>query len=407
MCSNPDAGDAARTIGMIACGLLLLLGCTPSERQAEAQTEAQADVGIVASTGRDGDRLITNTNPPPRAKQEFQTDFSRSLIDFSEVISGGPPKNGIPAIRAPQFESMAAADQWIGKNEMVFVIDGTRYGEEARIYPVQILIYHEIVNDKIGDTPVSITYCPLCNSAVAFSGEVNEHALTFGVSGRIRYSNMIMYDDQTESWWQQATGKAIVGDLVGTRLTIVPLLTASWSEVQERYENAIVLSRDTGHQRPYGRNPYRGYDTSEYPFLFSKRAIDTKEEPFARVVVGRADGEEKPFLYSNLETNIVTHDTIGTTEVVLFWAAGSASPLDAGNTADGRAVGSANIFNTQLGTERLMFTVEKGQIVDTKTNSQWSVLGTAVSGTLKGEQLTALPAIQHFWFSYAAFSDES
>lgn len=389
--------------------LLLTIGvsitCTPREKDSE-QIAVEGAAPFLVANGE----LIPNPSPPPGAKREFSTDFSRSLIDFSEVISGGPSKDGIPAINAPQFESIAAADRWVGEHETVFVIDGTPYGEKTvRIYPVQIFIYHEIVNDRLGSTPISITYCPLCNSALAFDGRVNGHTLTFGVSGRLRFSNMIMYDDKTESWWQQATGKGIVGELAGARLTILPLLTVSWSEAKARYTDAEVLSRITGYNRPYGRNPYRGYDTSARPFLFLQRAIDTQQEPFERVVVGRVGGEGEPFLYSVLQRDVVIQDSIGGVEVVLFWATDAASPLDSGSTADGRIVGSANIFAARLDSDDdpLTFVVKRGRIIDQQTNSEWSPLGVALSGPLAGRQLTALPSIQHFWFSYAAFAEES
>lgn len=216
-----------------------------------------------------------------------------------------------------------------------------------------------------------------------------------------------MYDDKTESWWQQATGKAIVGKLAGARLRIVPLLTVSWNEAKELYDDAQVLSRNTGHRRPYGRNPYSGYDTTAHPFLFLGKAIDRKQEPFERVVVGRVNGDEKAFLYLALQEQIATEDTIGGRAVVLFWAGDSASPLDADTIGGGRQVGSANIFDAQLGSETLTFTVKRGRIFDQQTDSEWSPLGVALSGPLKGKRLTSLPSIQHFWFSYAAFSEES
>lgn len=216
-----------------------------------------------------------------------------------------------------------------------------------------------------------------------------------------------MYDDKTDSWWQQATGKAIVGELVGTRLKIVPLLTASWGEAKELYDDndARVLSRNTGYNRPYGRNPYSGYDTSAHPFLFLRKEIDKQHEPFERVVVGRVNGEEKAFLYSVLQKQIVTEDIIGDRAVVLFWATDSASPLDASTTGGGRQVGSANIFDARLDSRTLTFAVKQGRIFDRQTESEWNPLGIAVSGPLKSQQLTSLPSIQHFWFSYAAFSE--
>ena len=389
---------------------ICVLGCTSTKETegARAGGSKESVDPVLPTTRKQADTFVQNADPPPGAAREFETDFLRSLVDFKEIISGGPPKDGIPAIDNPKFVSVNAADAWLQDGEMVFVIDGTRYGiNRVRVYPVEIFIYHEIVNDVFGNVPIAVTYCPLCNSAVAFKRvSADGRTLRFGVSGRLRFSNMIMYDDRTESWWQQATGKAIVGELAQERLEIVPLLTISWKEARELYSDALVLSRDTGHQRPYGTNPYVGYDTLDAPFLLRNYQVDPNQNPFERVVVGQVNGKERAFLYSGLRENIVTHAVIGGQKVVLFWAPESVSPLDGDTTAGGRIVGSANIFVPKVERRNLTFTVHTGVISDKQTDSIWSPSGVAVSGELTGQQLEAVPSIQHFWFSYAAFSAE-
>lgn len=389
---------------------IAIIGCVQTKSDEESRSTPVIPSVINNDNGGATSQLdpaLQNQSPPPGAKNEFKTDFSISLIDFKEVISGGPPKNGIPAIREPQFDTVDAADSWLQKNEMVFVFSGAPYGsDETHIYPVQILIYHEIVNDRFNNIPIIITYCPLCNSALAFLGVVENQQLSFGVSGRLRFSNMIMYDDQTESWWQQATGKAVVGDFVGERLEIVPLLTLSWGEARASFPNAQVLSQNTGARRPYGRNPYVGYDTLDHPFLYRGKAIDSSRNPFARVIVATIGGEERAYLYAIVRDNIVTHDVIADRAVVLLWSNESVSPLDEGQVASGRVVGSANIFFPVVLDMALTFVVKNGTIIDEQTESIWNSSGIAISGQLQGERLMPAPSIQHFWFSYTAFSEE-
>ena len=160
---------------------------------------------------------------------EWKTDFSRHTVPLDEIVSGGPPKDGIPAIDHPMFVAVHEADRWLGQREPVVVV---RLGDETKAYPLQILIWHEIVNDVVGATPVAVTYCPLCNTALAFDRRLDGRVLDFGTTGRLRYSDLVMYDRQTESWWQQATGEAIVGSLAGAELTFIPAPLVSWKTVK-------------------------------------------------------------------------------------------------------------------------------------------------------------------------------
>ena len=200
--------------------------------------------------------------PPDVNSREWRTDFSRRTVALAEIVSGGPPKDGIPAIDRPQFESVAGAAVWLHDREPVVVVE---IGEFARAYPLQILIWHEIVNDEVGGTPVAVTFCPLCNTALAFDRRLDGHVLDFGATGRLRHSDLVMYDRQTESWWQQATGEGIVGAYAGKRLRWLPAPLTSWRDFRDAYPAGRVLSRNTGHNRPYGRNPYERYDTRAGP----------------------------------------------------------------------------------------------------------------------------------------------
>ena len=197
----------------------------------------------------------------------WSTDFCEHSVPYSEIISGGPPPDGIPPIDNPAYTDIASADDWIANDEPVIALD---VNGDARAYPLQILTWHEIVNDTIGGTPVAVTFCPLCYAAVTFvRPEIDGERLTFGTTGNLRHSDMVMWDRQTESWWQQFTGEGIVGDLTGETLESIPAPMISWAEFKETHPEGQVLSRDTGFNRRYGENPYVGYDdVNETPFLY-------------------------------------------------------------------------------------------------------------------------------------------
>jgi hypothetical protein len=187
----------------------------------------------------------------------WKTDFSRHTVPYAEIISGGVPRDGIPPIDSPSFVSIEAANSWLADREPVIALE---INGDARAYPLQIMTWHEIVNDSVGGIPVAVTFCPLCNSAIAFNRRIGEIVYDFGVSGKLRNSDLIMWDRQTESWWQQFTGEAIVGSLAGIRLDMLPAVIISWGDFRSAYPEGQVLSRETGFSRPYGRNPYAGYD---------------------------------------------------------------------------------------------------------------------------------------------------
>ncbi|MDX1430352.1 MAG: DUF3179 domain-containing (seleno)protein, partial [Rhodothermales bacterium] len=142
----------------------------------------------------------------------WKTDWDKRSVNLDEIISGGVPKDGIPPIDRPKFVSPSSASSWVGDREPVILlaIEG-----DARAYPLQIMTYHEIVNDEVGGEPVTVTFCPLCYSAIVFRRTLDGRVYDFGVSGMLRYSDLIMYDRQTESLWQQILGEAIVGELTG------------------------------------------------------------------------------------------------------------------------------------------------------------------------------------------------
>lgn len=342
---------------------------------------------------------------PPGATFEFKTDFSKHSVPYSEILSGGPPKDGIPAIDDPKFVTVKEADAWLKPVEPVIFF---QIGDDARAYPIQIFMWHEIVNDTVGDVPVVITFCPLCNTAIAFERTANGQVFDFGTTGRLRYSNLIMYDRQTETWWQQATGEAIAGELTGTQLVFRPAAIISWADFKTNYPDGKVLSRDTGFNRSYGNNPYVGYDdVNNPPFLYRGPETPGELPPVARVLTVDLNGEAVAYPYDVLQKVNVVNDMAGGTYVVVMWAAGTASALDGDTVAGGRDVGAANAFARDLDGQTLTFAFDGSKIVDDETGSEWNVLGYALNGPLAGKQLTAVVAVNHFWFSWAAFKPET
>lgn len=354
-----------------------------------------------ATTAASAPALLPVQTPPAGATTEFSTDFSKSIVRFDEVLSGGPPKDGIPAIDAPKFISVAEADAWLKPNEPVALIN---VNGDARAYPVQVLTWHEIVNDAVGGVPLAVTYCPLCNTAIAFERTFDGRELDFGTTGRLRYSNLIMYDRQTETWWQQGTGQAIAGLYAGQRLTQRPMTLISWADFKAAHPDGQVLDRDTGFARSYGRNPYIGYDNpSTQPFLYQGPATPNLLPALARVFALNLNGDPVAFPYDALAQRRALTDVVGGEPVVVLWTPGTASALDAPLVADGRDVGAAASYSRVLDGQTLDFAVTGDAIVDAQTGSRWDGLGRAVDGPLKGKQLTEVVGANHFWFSWAAF----
>ena len=262
-----------------------------------------------------------------------RTDFSSTSLDgWIEIVSGGPGRDGIPAIDAPTF--IAARDESrIDPTEPVMVLEIE--GELPRAYPVRYLIWHEIVNDTVADLPVAVTFCPLCNSGVVFDRRVEGDTLTFGVTGKLRHSDMIMFDRETESWWQQATGEGIVGAHAGTTLAKLPGWLEGWRSYRARNPDGLVMDQPAGFGRDYGRNPYRSYDSAARPFLYSGEMPPHGIAPLERVV--RVGDRAWPL------TRLSDAGEIAEAGVVLSWARGQASALDHETIGWGREVGNVRV----------------------------------------------------------------
>jgi hypothetical protein len=334
------------------------------------------------------------------SRSGWKTDFSKHTVPLGEIQSGGPPRDGIPPIDNPKFVGPAEAGEWLKENEPVVVYEE---GGDARAYPLQILIWHEIVNDTVGGRPVTVTFCPLCNTAIAFDRRLDGATYDFGTTGNLRHSDLVMWDRQTESWWQQITGEAMVGELAGKRLAPVPVSITSFAQFKAAFPNGRVLSRETGHRRDYGRNPYVGYDdVNSSPFLFTGKT-DGRLRPMERVVTVSLNGEDAAYPFALLEQHSVAHDTVGGTPIVVFFRKGTASALDGSSIATSRDVGATGVFDPIVEGRPLTFRAVGDRVLDSETGSEWSVLGQATAGPLAGKRLAPLVHGTHFWFAWAVF----
>ncbi len=254
-----------------------------------------------------------------------KTNFDKSSVDRSEIMSGGPRKDGIPSIDKPTFKPVAEVEL-----APTVPVISVQINDDARAYPLGILMSHEIVNDRIGGKKVAVTYCPLCNAAIVFDAKVGDRELDFGTTGNLRNSDLVMYDRQTESWWQQFLGEAIIGDYTGTRLKMLPSRIEAFGRFKKRFPNGQVLNPDRTFGG-YGSNPYVGYDSSRYPFLY-KGDLPKDMRATARIVVV---GNEA----WTLEV-LKQHRKIERGNLVISWEPGQNSALDTRTIAKGKDVGN-------------------------------------------------------------------
>lgn len=263
------------------------------------------------------------------------TDFSKTTVDLETIRSGGPGKDGIPAVHNPTFLKVGD-ERRLEDREPVLTVE--LRGERPRAYPIRYFMVHEIVNDRIGDRSVAVTFCPLCNSGIVFDRRIENKILSFGVSGNLRNSDMVMYDLQTESWWQQAVGQGIVGRMAGKQLTQLPSWMESWADYKTRNPEGLVLNAPNPSIN-YGRNPYVRYDSSSRPFLYSGELPPHGIDPMERVV--RVGDRAWPM------TRIGVEREISETGVTLSWAGEQASALDTARIGRGRSVGTIRVRDAE------------------------------------------------------------
>jgi len=392
---------------MFAAIALVAAACGASPDDSAAEDTAPDTTALPSTTVTAEATSSTLPAGPSALDEPAAAEFPESLVPLDEIISGGPPPDGIPPIEEPTFLAVADNLEILDPAEPVVAleIDG-----DARAYPVRAMIWHEIVNDTVGGVPVSVTYCPLCNSAVTYRREINGVETTFGTSGRLFASALVMYDRATESLWTHFDGKAVVGVLTGTQLEAIGSPLMAWGDFTAAYPEGQVLDwTATGFNRDYGRNPYEGYDDdTTQPFLF-RGALDDRGLAKQRVVGITVKDEAVAYDLNTLSggeasaTNVV----VGEQDLVILWKAGQASALDEGILEDGRDVGSVGVFSRVVDGQALTFATESDRFVDEETGSVWLISGEAISGPLEGSHLERFEHLDTFWFSWSTYQPET
>jgi hypothetical protein len=329
--------------------------------------------------------------------------FPPPLVDVREIRSGGPPPDGIPPIDDPRFVRPGSVRSLEDQEPVIaFELDG-----DARAYPLEILTWHEIVNDTVAGVPVAVTYCPLCNTAVVYDRRLEDRVLDFGTSGKLYQSALVMYDRQTESLWAHFTAEGLVGVLAGERLDTYPASIVSWASWRDAHPDGLVLSRDTGFERDYGRNPYPGYDdVDSQPFLFSGE-VDGRLAAMERVVAVGRDTEPIAVRLDELDDAGVIDLTVDGDAVTVWHLPGTGSALDDSDTANGRDVGATGVFRREVDGRQLSFVRGGDVFVDDETGTRWDIFGTAVQGPLAGARLEAVEHVDTFWFAWAAYQPDT
>jgi hypothetical protein len=394
---------------MIAA-VLIMSACSGTAATTTEATEAATSVtSQVATNSPPSSSPTAQFELPPNLRvvtQNWETDFMTSSIDLDELAVGIrtlDPRDAIPPIDDPSFESVSEAEEWLEEDEPGVLVD---IADVTRFYPIRILHRHEIVNDRFGDIPVAVTYCPLCNTGIAFERRVGDTELRMGVSGLLRNSDLVMWDDVTESLWQQITGEAVVGELTGERLIPLSSAIVRWADFRDGNPDAEVLSRDQGFGIVYGQNPYVGYSSRSAPIGgFFTAELDDRFPALERVVSVTIEGDTIGYPFSLMSRVRAVNDDIGGIPVAIFWGAPStADALDSFQVADGEAIGTGVAFDPVIDGRQLTFeSPETDVFVDTETGTTWTLQGRATDGPLAGSELSLLPHRNEFWFAFAAF----
>lgn len=323
------------------------------------------------------------------SKYEIQiTKGEKHIVPLDKIRSGGPPPDGIPSIDEPKFTSTAEAD-YISDDDLVI---GVKYMGETKAYPLFIMTWHEIVNDYFGDVPVAVTYCPLCFTNQVFERTIDGTAVEFGTSGKLYNSNLVMYDRLTDSYWSQALGLAIKGELTGMELDKIPFDVMHWNDWKTLYPETVILTTDTGNIRPYSTDPYSDY-FKDPRVLFPVENEDDRL-PKKDIILGfENDGIYKAYRLSDVESKKVVNDKVGSKDIVII----STIP------------NMARVFDSNVNGKVLEFEMKSddGKIADVQTGSIWNIEGTAISGDLKDSQLDRLTYNPGFWFEWVAFHPDT
>ncbi len=403
MRNNTNSLDRRRFIiyasaGLIAIGLSGVAWNLQKTTQLKSKTSSNLTESYESSISKkpfettipDNNNETTTSIDNNDSELESDSYISSSRLDeFSNnMIGGGPPQDGIPPIEKPNYVSILEARNYLEDNDIVFLVENS---EPVKIFPQKILVWHEIVNEKVNGENASITYCPLTGSVIGFKGKIGEKDTTFGTSGKLLNSNLVMYDRLTESQWPQILGVAVTGSLRGKKLENFPIIWTTWKKAREKYPNASVLSIETGFQRSYDRDPYGSYQkTGTYydtggPIF----AIMSKDDrlPEKEVIIGiKIKNSELAIVKNKMTKDKLANLFLNEDPIVAIFD----------DTLD-----TVRVYSRKIGNDTLHFELKNGEIYS--NDSTWSVFGESVEGPMKGKRLKIIDSFDVMWFAWAAY----
>jgi hypothetical protein len=344
-------------------GVIFLFGCT-SATQSSVQGNDQLHSG--------GKNLAQMDETDIKTLQ----DGTKYLLHPNNILSGGPPKDGIPSLDNPKFQNAEEADRWLNEEDLVL---GLSYKGVSRAYPHRVLNWHEIVNDKVGGERILITYCPLCRTGIAFKPIVNGQEVEFGTSGKLYNSELVMYDRLTDSYWPQTLGKAVIGQATPQVLEKIPLDTVRWGDWKKVHPDTQVLRKETGFIRDYDRNPYADFQKNDI-VGFGLEFNDVRLKPKEIVYGAEIEGIAKAYPEDELRRNEIINDELDGIPIVAAWY---------------EELNTGRIFNSNLDGEILTFQITDNKIID-QTGREWTIQEMIAN-------LETLDTFGHFWFAWAAF----
>ena len=373
-------------LAVAGLSVAVLVGITTASFLSDEPAPAKSDEPAPAKSDEPATAKSDTLSIPSEEFTLMETDGVKHLIPLSEIRGGGPPKDGIPSIDNPVFAEVSDSD-FVSDSDTVI---GLHINGEAKAYPLFILVWHEIVNDRIGGIPVSVTYCPLCYTNQVFERIIDGQEVEFGTSGKLYNSNLLMYDRLTESYWSQALGLAVTGELSGYTLDLVPFDVIAWGDWKILHPDTTVLTTDTGAIRPYDTDPYGNYYTEPrimFPVSHRDDRLGLKE-----IIVGfTQDNIYKAYAQNDIESKVLINDSIGDAPILLV-------SLFPQNTRS---------FERTLDGNVLDFVFLDDTITDIQTNSQWDYSGLSISGENAGKQLKRIPNEPGFWFEWVAFHPDT
>jgi hypothetical protein len=359
---------------MVAMGIIVVAALVMLQANSTPQSAIVSEISDIDSYSLQSTPTIMITNGV------------KHIISLDKIKGGGPPKDGIPSIDDPKFAEIRDS-QFVSDSDVVI---GLEINGDARAYPLFILVWHEVVNDRVGDVPVAVTYCPLCYTNQVFERIISGNEVEFGTSGKLYNSNLLMYDRWTESYWSQALGIAVTGELTGMQLKTIPFDVITWGDWKKLHPETLVLTTDTGHLRSYATDPYGDYYTDPR-IIFPVDNSDDRMHPKEIILGFNEDGIYKAYKQNDVEIKKIINDDIGNTSLMLV-------SLFSQNS---------RAFDRTLNGEILEFEFVDDKIMDTKTKSEWNYDGIAISGPLEGDKLTRMSIEPGFWFEWVAFHPQT